>query len=52
MIVKTKAGFYVYSTPTKNGRRTRLGGPFPTYVQAQNVNAGTKKRKRKVKRKR
>jgi hypothetical protein len=52
MIAKTKKGFYVYSAPTRNGRRIRLGGPFPTYTKAQQLNAGTKKGKQKKKRKR
>jgi len=52
MIAKTKLGFYVYTSPTRTGRRKRLGGPFPTYAQAQRVNSGTKKRKSKVNRKR
>ena len=52
MIAKTKLGFYVYTSPTRTGRRKRLGGPFPTYAQAQRINAGTKKGRKKVKRKR
>jgi len=52
VIAKTKKGFYVYSAPNRIGRRKRVGGPFPTYAQAQRINAGTKKGRKKVKRKR
>jgi hypothetical protein len=50
MIVKTKRGYYVYSTVTSIGRRRRLAGPFTTYSQATKINnAAGKKRGKKQK---
>jgi hypothetical protein len=53
MVVKTKKGYYVYSAPLLNGRRKRIGGPYPSKSQANKVNRKSKLRtKPKIKRRR
>jgi len=53
MVVKTKQGYYVYSAPLSNGRRKRLGGPYPSKSQADRINKRSKLRtKKQMRRKR
>jgi hypothetical protein len=46
MVVKGKQGYYVYSSALYNGKRKRIGGPFPSKAAAVKMNKKRKSRKK------